>query len=397
MTKEHATRLSCIAVLACLCLPAPSHGESRASDSEARTSDERELEANEDPLTRKRQAVLSAAEATSHFEINGSIRIRNRRTRSDDVWEDFGSRVGADAWYETAPQRWLFARYEAGFNLLEELEVDSLPSRPDQELGDTAFTRLAYVGMQFGENVLAVGKNWSTYYQVAAFTDRLDSVGGQASGAFNAQTDGGASGTGRADGVLQGRLKLGVLGDPGNRLPLEVNLQVQASQEIPGLAGFEYERGYGISSILGLASDIDIGLAYNSSEIDIARIPVENRNGLDGDLSAWLIGARWYNDDWYLGATWSRTSNLHTTDALTYFDGEAFEFYGQYQIAKDVWLLAGMNKLEPDSDQLQAGQYRLEYGVLGARYLFDGFSRMIYLESRLAPAALKTVPKKTTR
>ncbi len=365
-------------------MPAYSQSDNPETDSDARTSDERELEANEDPFAQKKQAVLASFGNATKFDVYGSIRIRNRRTDSDNVFEDFGSRVGIDGWYETGPQRWLFARYEAGFNLLEELRVDSAPARADQEIGRTVFTRVGYAGMQLGENVIALGKNWSTYYQVAAFTDRFDSVGGRASGAYNAQTDGGASGTGRADDVLQGRLNFEVFGNKASRMPLEINLQVQARQQIPGLIGFEYDQAYGISSILGIASDVDVGIAYNRGEIDLAGIPLDDRNGLDGDLSAWLLGARWNNDDLYLGATWSRTSNLHTTDTMTYFDGEGVEFYGQFRVAKDVWILAGLNKLDPDSDELQAGEYRIEYGVLGARYLFDGFARMIYLESRIS-------------
>ncbi len=380
---QHSRWLLCTVALTFLCIPVQSLGENREAAPDASASDERELEANENPFAQKKQAVLSASDSTSRFEFYSSIRVRNRRTDSDDVLEDFGSRVGLDGWYETGPRQWVFARYELGFNLLEELDFDSSSSRPDQEFGRTVFTRLGYVGMQFGENVLVIGKNWSTYYQVAAFTDRFDSVGGQASGAFNVQTDGGASGTGRADEVLQGQLQAGVFGKSAKRKPLEINLQVQARQGIPGLAGFKYERAFGISSVLGIASDFDIGIAYNRGEIDIERIPVENRNGLDGDLSAWLLGARWHNDDWYLGATWSRSSNLHTTDTLTYFDGEGVELYGQYRIAPNVWVLAGVNKLDPDSDQSQAGEYQLEYAVLGLRYLFGGFSRMVYLESRI--------------
>ena len=364
--------------------PFVSFGAEPEENAASSQSEERELEANEDPLGRRSASVASSRFGEWDAEAYGSIRVRYRRSRSDDLLEDFGSRVGADGWYETAPNRWLLARFELGFNLLEELEIDSPPTRPDQEIGRTVFTRLGYLGMQFGENIIAAGKNWSTYYQIAAFTDRFDSVGGEASGAFNAQTDGGASGTGRADGVFQGRFRVDVFGERAEREPLEINLQVQTRQEIPGLNEFEYDQAFGVSSILEIASNIDIGVAYSRSTIDIDQIPVDQRNGLDGDLSALLLGARWYNDDWYLGATWSRTSNLHTTDASTFFDGEGVELYGQYRVMSNVWLLAGMNRLKPDSNQIQAGEYRLKYGVLGIRYLFAGFTRMIYLESRIS-------------
>jgi len=63
--------------------------------------------------------------------------------------------------------------------------------------GETFYTRLAYIGLQQDENIVLVGKNWSTYYLVASFTDRFSSLGGEASGVYNAKSDGGNSGTRR--------------------------------------------------------------------------------------------------------------------------------------------------------------------------------------------------------
>ncbi len=367
----------------CCCATAWADSPGAEPVSEVSRSERRELTANEDPLVLKSREISSESYERSNLELYSSIRVRNRRTDAAAVWEDFGSRAGVDGWYETGSRQWVFARYELGFNLLEELDFDSPPSRPDQEVDTTLFTRLGYAGIQFGENIVALGKNYSTYYQVASFTDRFDSVGGQASGTYNAQTDGGASGTGRADSVLQGRFFPPVFGARSDLKQLELNLQVQAGQDIPGVDGFQYERGYGVSTIVRLSTDIELGIAYNRSEVNIDAIPVESRAGLSGDLSAWLVGARWFNDDWYLGATWSKTSNLQATDELTFFDGEGVELYAQFKVFADIWLLAGLNQLVPDSDQPEAGEYRLDYRVFGARYLFDGFSRMIYLESRI--------------
>ena len=39
--------------------------------------------------------------------------------------------------------------------------------------------------------------------------------------------------------------------------------------------------------------------------------------------------------------------------------------------------------LEPDSEDPDAGQYRVRYAVLGGRYSFDSFRRMLYVEYRL--------------
>ena len=50
--------------------------------------------------------------------------------------------------------------------------------------------------------------------------------------------------------------------------------------------------------------------------------------------------------------------------------------------ARYGWL-AATNYLEPDSDQTQAGEYRVDYAVLGLRYTFDDFRRMIFANVRL--------------
>ena len=47
------------------------------------------------------------------------------------------------------------------------------------------------------------------------------------------------------------------------------------------------------------------------------------------------------------------------------------------------WVVGGWNVLEPDSNQPLAGNYRLRYGVLGLRYTFDKFRKMVYSEIRL--------------
>ena len=82
-------------------------------------------------------------------------------------------------------------------------------------LGIILFLRLGYVGLEIPDLIAAFGKNWSTYYQIAGFTDRFESTGGSASGAFNAQTDGGNTGTGHADRTLQARMLIDYF--PDNR------------------------------------------------------------------------------------------------------------------------------------------------------------------------------------
>ena len=90
------------------------------------------------------------------------------------------------------------------------------------------------------------------------------------------------------------------------------------------------------------------------------------------------MGTRAFGDRWYAGLLISRLENHDTTNEGIYFDGWGSEFYGQYQLKDRIWLVGGYNYLSPDSDQLQAGDYRVDYGVAGVRYTFDEFKRMIF-------------------
>ena len=46
-------------------------------------------------------------------------------------------------------------------------------------------------------------------------------------------------------------------------------------------------------------------------------------------------------------------------------------------------MIAGANWLQPDDDDLDAGEFNVRYGVIGLRYTFDSFKRMLYAEYRI--------------
>lgn len=71
-----------------------------------------------------------------------------------------------------------------------------------------------------------------------------------------------------------------------------------------------------------------------------------------------------------------------TTDTGIYFHGWGSEFYGQYQLSKRLWIVGGYNILKPDSDQVQAGAYRVKYEVLELRYSFADFRRLVFANIR---------------
>ncbi len=348
---------------------------------------QRERTEEEDPLS-KRQAdrvdrVDEWLDEPDEFEFYGSARVRYTVRDGKSDWDDGGSRLGLSGQWQYRPRSWLFGRAEAGFKLINKTDQTLAPKGRSKDQDDEVFARLLYAGIESPNLIALAGKNWSTYYQVAGFTDRFESTGGSAGGTYNANTDGGNTGTGRADRVLQTRLLIDFFSDDWWIKPFNLNIQLQHGEPIPAVDGVDYGTAYGLSAILQLLNDYTVGIAYNRAMVTDTTDDRVRAAGIDGDAEALLIGTRWYGERWYVGAVVSRLDNHETTNERTYFDGWGFEVYGSYELTGRWWLIGGWNYLTPNDDQAQAGDYRLNYGVIGARYTLKDAARMFYVELRL--------------
>ena len=317
--------------------------------------------------------------------IYGSIRLRYRSTEDDWLLGDSGSRVGLEGGWQAIKDSWVYARLEAGFNLLDELDQLLSPggSSGESQTGESLFPRLYTVGIETPVIVASYGKSWSSYYKISNFTDRFDSAGSSAVGTFNANTDGGATGTGRADGVLQSLAYIDFMPERWKVNPFNLNIQFQSGQPIPGVEGVDYQYAYGLSAVLDSRKDFTLGVAYNRAKIaDLDNAAVQAA-GIKDDAEAILLGARWFDEQRYIGFTVARLLNHETTDEGTYFAGWGSELYARYHLIKGYWLVGGYNWLIPDEDEIQAGDYELLYGIVGLRYSIDDFNRLAYAEWRI--------------
>jgi len=348
----------------------------------------REAEASEDPLQQRQSEKVDRPDLWSSepsgVKLYGSARLRYRWAERDDaIFGDGGSRVGVDAAWQYRPQSWLFGRVEAGINLLDAVDrVFSPSSRSD---GDPAelFPRLYYVALETPDLIAAFGKSWSTYYQVTAFTDQFDSTGASASGTYNAQTDGGPTGTGRANEVLQTRLTIDWLPESLHVKPFDMNVQVQYDREIPQVAGAHYGLAFDASAVFKTKNDTEVGLAYNYAQVRDKHAPAVVAAGIQGDAQALAIAARRISDRWYLAGTVARLRNHETTNEGRYVDFWGWEAYGRYRLFGKLWAVGGWNWLRPDGSQPLAGRYQVKYGVLGLRYSIKEFRRLLYFEARI--------------
>ena len=382
------------------CLPAKGLAQSdpeavMIKESEAAQARERENQASEDPLKQRQTTKVDTPDdivnKKSEFGAYTSLRLRYRSSGSEGVFDDGGSRIGANAHWQFKPDYWLSGRVEAGFNLLNRINTLFNPGANSSEGDEDVFLRLFYANLETPHVFLALGKAWSTYYAVAGFTDRFAGTGGSASGAFNAGTDGGPTGTGRADEVLQSRIHI----NPGAYLgrvlkPFLLNIQVQNNQLIPdvlepqenGAGEYRYDYSFGLSALLETREDFNLGIAYNLAAVREEDLPELRTQGIDGDASALLLGGKWFNEKWFLATNFSWMENHMSTGKGVYFDGKGWETYGQYNVHKRWWVTAGWNYLKPDKDQLQVRNYQVKYGVVGLRYSIKDFNRMFYANIR---------------
>jgi len=363
-------------------------GREQAAEADASSEMSREIvesEEEEPRFEREEEVPKPGVKEPFKGNIYGSIRLRYRSTDVGSIIGDAGSRVGLEGDLRVAQDSWVYARLEAGFNVLDEIDQLLSPggSSGESQAGETLFPRLYSIGIETPVIVASFGKSWSSYYKISNFTDRFDSAGSSAVGTFNANTDGGATGTGRADSVLQSLAYIDFMPEKWKVNPFNLNIQFQSGQPIPGVEGVDYQYAYGLSAVLDSRKDYTLGVAYNRARIaDLDNAAVQ-ASGIKDDAEAILLGARWFDEQRYIGFTVARLLNHETTDEGTYFVGWGSELYARYRLIKSYWLVGGYNWLKPDEDEIQAGEYELLYGIVGLRYSIDEFNRLAYAEWRI--------------
>jgi predicted porin len=366
--------------------PAPAEPTAAREPVTAQETLKREQQAQEDPLAEQlSQPETDWDQRPNELSAYGSLRLRYRVTEGEGLFGDGGTRAGAAGRYQVRPQVWLTGRAEIGFNVLDELDALLSPSSQSSNItsGDSVFLRLLYAGVESPIGSLTFGKNWSAYYQVSKWTDNFQGAGGSASGTYNAGTDGGETGTGRADRTLQGRWVL----DP-KRLglglrPAQASLQVQYDEPVPQVEGANYAAAVGASFVWDNEDGSSIGLAYNRAFVSSGETALLQAAGIDGDAQALLGGMRWISARWNVATVVARLLNHETTNAYQYFDGWGWEVYAQYQATQRIFLVGGWNWLKPDNGQPQAGAFELRYALLEVRYTLRDFTRMLYANVRL--------------
>ena len=235
---------------------------------------------------------------------------------------------------------------------------------------DAVYTRLGIVGFDFGGyGILQAGKQWSTYYDVAGYTDNFFVFGGSASGTYTLQSDGGSTGTGRTDKTLSYRNRLGGFGF-GAQAQLEAN-KLTGLGSVGGSAQYQFPFG------------LTLGVAGNLS--DIPEAVSENIRGAEDEGSAIVFGARLERHRFFLAANYSiqDSHDAATVDSITVaYGGQGVEAFGYYEISRRFRISGGLNYFDPDALEPIDPDFRTRYGVLGGAYYLNS-QTLVYAEWKI--------------
>jgi len=319
------------------------------------------------------------------FEPYGQLRTHLAAYQSDLQVQDNATRIGIN--FATRGNIKVFAGTEWGVNLVQSETDFNLSAAGPGAFGTVQSTttpvflaRLGFVGVDFGPfGRVAIGKLYAPHYDVAGYTtDRFNVFGGQGTFAYVAGTDGGETGTGRADRVVQYR----------NTIAKIVEIGVQGQFRATG--NDTTVDGESASLQFTILPGVKVGGAYTRTNWS----PSKQKQivGLGGNSDYIAAGTR---IDWkvlQLGAVYAHQHNGDAafvptpgaTDQTTavVFNAHGAEVYARVGLGK-FGVIGGFTYQDPKvRNPLLNPQFRTKYFILGAEWFFAENGK-IYTESKI--------------
>ena len=221
------------------------------------------------------------------------------------------------------------------------LTVES--AQKQQVFGD----RLGYLGLDFGKfGTLTIGKQWSVYRDVTAYTDRFNVFGSRASATFIGGTDGGETGTGRADQAVIYRNHFG---------PFYIGGQIQAR----GGNNNKFIDGFGASLQYEIKEGFFAGMAYNQALLSDNLVNTGRIIGLTGQPTYFSLGTKYIGKtiDFSIVGVVQKNGDFSqgfysdpvagSLPVTTVFNAKGVEVFGKYKFDK-LSVLTGYNLYVPD-------------------------------------------------
>jgi predicted porin len=293
--------------------------------------------------------------------------------------EDLSPRIGFRGQAKLSDKINVTARVELGVNLVDQdsnevvISGDQLGTERFED-EDAVTTRLGYAGLVGDWGSVLIGMQWSVYYDVTQWTDMFWAVGGNGSGTYNAGTDGGVSGTGRAEKAVTTRFRW-----RGLRVGAQAQLRSRTENDQ------DQADTWGVSAIGDLAflkewGSFSYGIVFNKVRDGVNDPGVNEPKEGDESTAAGLL---YQSGKWYGAVVLNRSKNHEIDDRGRWFDAKGAEAFVMYSFKAGWEVHGGLNWLEPDNYRFRDDDGALQKSQYRRRYLAYGISRRFSRESVL--------------
>ncbi len=324
-----------------------------------------------------------ASDFVGLFEAYGQLRTHLAAFQDDLEVQDNATRLGLN--FASRSKIKVYAGTEWGVNLVQSETQFNLSAGGSGQFGTVTSTtgpvflaRLGFIGTDFGPlGKVAIGKQYSVQYDIAGYTtDRFNVFGGQGTFAYVAGTDGGETGTGRADRVVQYR----------NTLLKVVEVGVQG--QFRGAGNDTTTDGVGGSLQVKILPGVKAGGTYTRTNWSPS---TQQIRGLGGNSDFMAVGTRVDHKWLQLGFVYAHQHNgdvafipiPNTTDvAPVVFDAHGLEVYGRAGTGRFGFIGGYISQDPKVRDPLLSPDFRTRYLILGAEWFFAK-SGKIYSESKI--------------
>ena len=289
------------------------------------------------PIPEQPKAPPWLGELASRVDVYGRLDGHLAFSEDDVTVENNSSRVGVMAEQTVLGDVKVVGQGEWKINLGQGDTRYNITESPDTGFGtftsttkQALTTRLGFVGLKLGKyGTLTLGKQWGVYYDVSGWTDLYVIFGCHGSSTYNAGTDGGQTGEGRANEALAYRIALG---------PLRLGVQAQFQGSNPHRVD-----SFSASAVYHFAPWLRAGIAYSHAFLDVSS-PLAGYDG--GDAQALTGGLVFDDAGWKFALvdTWTRNHEVVTTaSASVIYDTLGAELFASRRFGEHVMFVLGFD------------------------------------------------------
>ena len=207
------------------------------------------------------------------FDFSGNLAVYYLKNAETQEVNDGFSRYVFDLSHNIKNDWKAFAKLEWGVQLSNtdnQIVVNHNGLTSTGPADDAIWLRQGFVGFEHNDyGRFTLGKQWGVSYDVGGVTDWFEVFGADAQGTYNFGTDGGFSGTGRAEQAIQYRAKFSDLKIAVQYLASDEQLGAVDENGSPFNRLLNFSDSMGISVVYKAPMEIGLGVAYNKTTLDI--------------------------------------------------------------------------------------------------------------------------------